>query len=54
MTYKDLKKRQEELDEEELICPKCGDKEKWGWYREWGCNRDLEKVAEKDIKIKEI
>jgi len=48
MTYKDLKKRQDELDEEILICPKCGDKEKWGWFREWGCNRDLDKEAEKD------
>ena len=42
MKYKQLKKRQEELDEEELTCPKCGDKEKWG------CNRLLDKEAEKD------
>ena len=64
---KDLKQKQEELDEEIIKCPKCGNEDRWGFYREYGdcgwCvaeymekqerkNRDLDKEAEKD-NIKE-
>ena len=39
MTNEQLQKKQDELDYEELPCPKCGKKEMWGFLREWGvCN----------------
>jgi len=39
MTIKELQKEQDKLDEEIVICPKCGKEEKWGFIREWGnCN----------------
>ena len=50
MNYKELIRKQDELDNEEFICPKCGEKEKWDWFREWGCMRDFEKGAETPLK----
>jgi len=42
MTYEELIKKQDELDEEEFICPKCGEKEKWGFYKDWACIKEFE------------
>ena len=42
MNYKELIKKQKELDEEEFICPKCGEKEKWGFYKDWACIKEFE------------
>ena len=50
MKYKELKKKQKELDEKELRCPECWDKEKWGLYRKWGCIKEFEKGAETPLK----
>ena len=50
MKIKQLKKRQEELDDEMFRCPKCKGKEKWGLYREFGCEKDLDKWLEKEHK----
>jgi hypothetical protein len=37
MNLKELKQKQKELDKEEVICKKCGDKIVWGVFREVGC-----------------
>jgi uncharacterized protein (DUF983 family) len=36
MNKEELKKKQEELDEEITLCPECGKSEKWGFIKEWG------------------
>jgi len=36
MTKEEIQKKQDELDEETLPCPKCGKEERWGFLREWG------------------
>ena len=39
MNKEQILKKQDELDYEELPCPKCGKMERWGFLREWGdCN----------------
>ena len=42
MTIKQLKKRQEELDNEILKCPDCSGKIDWGWYKEFGCKKSFD------------
>lgn len=41
---RELRKKQDELDEQIVDCPHCGKEEKWGFIREWGdCSRCVEK-----------
>jgi protein-arginine kinase activator protein McsA len=37
MDLKELKQKQKELNKEEVICKKCGDKTVWGVFRKMGC-----------------
>lgn len=44
MTKEEIQKKQDELDNEEMVCPECGNLMNWGWYREWGsCGDCVEK-----------
>ena len=37
MTKQELQQKQEELDEEDVFCSKCGTETVWGVWREIGC-----------------
>ncbi len=51
MTPQELRKKQDELDEEVSVCPKCGKEEKWGFLREWGnCNECVAEEMQKPNK----
>lgn len=52
MKKEELQRKQDELDNEEIPCSKCGRMEKWGFLREWGdCNECVSKYfKEKDMK----
>jgi len=51
-TKKELEQKQNQLDQEELECPKCGQIEYWKTYREFGCEKEFIKyMEEKDEKV---
>jgi len=51
MKYKELIKKQKEIDTEIFICPKCGTKEVWELYRKWGCEKDFENTLKRKTEL---